>query len=150
MSQSLAQLLVHIVFSTRERRAWLTDDVREPLHAYIGGIVADLKGTLLRAGSVSDHIHLLCALPRTRAPADVVREVKAGSSRWLRTDSDRYGDFHWQGGYGMFSISPSHRAAITQYIDRQAEHHRVISFEDEFLRLLEKYGLQHDEQHLWD
>lgn len=150
MSQSLAQLLVHLVFSTRARRPWLTDDVREPLHAYVGGIVADLKGTLLRAGSVSDHIHLLCALPRTRAPADVVREIKAGSSRWLRAGGTRHDEFHWQGGYGMFSISPSHRAALTQYIDRQAEHHRIVGFQEEFLRLLEVYGLQHDERILWD
>jgi putative transposase len=124
MSQSLAQILMHLVFSTKNREAVLGDDIRDELHAYIGGIVENQKGTLLKAGSVADHIHLLIAHPRTCAPSDLVQEIKTGSSKWLKTKGARYAEFHWQGGYGIFSISPSHRPALEDYIGNQAEHHR--------------------------
>ena len=150
MPQSLAQLLAHLVFSTKNREAIITDDIRDELHGYIGGIVANHKGTLLKAGSVADHVHLLIALPRTCAPADLVQEIKTGSSKWLKTKSNRYSQFHWQGGYGIFSISPSHRAAVEKYIANQAEHHRVLTFQDEYRQLLRKYGIEFDERYVWD
>ena len=124
MSQSLAQILMHLVFSTKNREAVLGDDIRDELHAYVGGIVKNQKGTLLKAGSVADHIHLLIAHPRTCAPSDLVQEIKTGSSKWLNTKGARYAQFHWQSGYGIFSISPSHRPALEDYIGNQAEHHR--------------------------
>ncbi len=150
MPQSLAQLLAHLVFSTKNREAVIADDLRDELHAYIGGIVEKQKGALLKAGSVADHIHLLIALPRTLAPADLVQEIKTGSSKWLKSKSVRYAQFHWQGGYGIFSISPSHRPALERYIDNQAEHHRVVTFQEEYRRLLKKYGIDHDERYVWD
>ena len=150
MPQSLAQILVHLVFSTKSREPWLTGDVRDELHAYIGGIVENQKGTLLKAGSVADHIHLLIAHPRTCAPSDLVQEIKTGSSKWLKTKGPRYVDFHWQGGYGIFSISPTHRPALEQYIAKQAEHHREVTFQEEYRRLLNKYGIQFDERYVWD
>ena len=97
MPQSLAQILVHLVFSTKTREPLLADEIRDELHAYIGGIVENQKGTLLKAGSVADHIHLLIAHPRTCAPAGLVQEIKTGSSKWLKTKGARYADFHWQG-----------------------------------------------------
>jgi len=124
MPQSLSQILIHLVFSTKNRESWLGDDIRDELHAYIGGIVENKKGTLLKAGSVADHIHLLIAHPRTSAPSDLVQEIKTGSSKWLKTKGARYADFHWQSGYGIFSISPTHRRALEEYIANQAEHHR--------------------------
>ena len=150
MPQSLAQILVHLVFSTKNREMLLADDIRDDLHAYIGGIVDNQKGTLLKAGSVADHIHLLIALPRTCAPSDLVQEIKTGSSKWLKTKGTRYTNFRWQGGYGIFSISPSHRPALEDYIATQAEHHRVVTFQEEYRRLLEKYEIQIDERHVWD
>jgi REP element-mobilizing transposase RayT len=102
-------MLVHLVFSTKNREPLLPDDIRDELHAYIGGIVENQKGTLLKAGSVADHIHLLVAHPRTCTPAELVQEIETGSSKWLKTKGARYADFHWQSGYGIFSISPSHR-----------------------------------------
>ncbi|MEZ5440918.1 MAG: transposase [Lysobacterales bacterium] len=150
MPQSLAQMLVHLVFSTRHREAWLSDDVRDELHAYIGGIIKNQKGVLLRVGSVADHIHLLLVHPRTCAPADLVQEVKTGTSKWLKARGSKFADFHWQNGYGLFSISPSHRRALEGYIDHQAEHHRVYSFQDEYRRLLDRYGLEFDERYVWD
>ncbi len=150
MPQSLAQILVHLVFSTKNREASLGDDIRDELHAYIGGIVENQKGTLLKAGSVADHIHLLITHPRTCAPSELVQEIKTGSSKWLKTKAARYADFHWQSGYGIFSISPSHRLALERYIAGQAEHHRVVTFQEEYRRFLEKYSIQFDERYVWD
>ena len=112
MPQSLAQILVHVVFSTKNREPMLDDAVRGELHDYIGGIVKNLDGVLLKAGSVTDHVHLLIAHPRTCAPAELVQESKTGSSKWLKTRGPRYGSFRWQSGYGVFSVSPSHRSAV--------------------------------------
>jgi len=150
MPQSLAQILVHIVFSTKNREPILVDDLRDDLHGYIGGIIANLSGTLLEAGSVADHIHLLVAHPRTCSPADFIEAVKTGSSKWLKTKGPRYAGFHWQSGYGMFSISPSHRAMLEAYLHGQAEHHRVVSFQDEYRSLCSKYALAIDERYVWD
>ncbi len=150
MSQSLAQIMLHLVFSTKDREPILDDKIRDELHAYIGGIIANEKGTLLKCGSVPDHIHLLIILPRTISVADLVQEIKTGSSKWLKTKGHRYGNFHWQGGYGIFSISPSHRSALETYIGNQAEHHRKETFQDEYRRLLAKYKIEFDERYVWD
>ncbi len=150
MPQSLASLLVHLVFSTKDREPWLTDAIRDELHAYIGGIVASTVGVLLRAGSVTDHIHLLISHPRTMSPADLVKEIKIGSSKWLKQRDKHFSGFHWQSGYGIFSISPSDRAALEKYIAGQAEHHRKATFKEEYRRLLTKYGVAWDEKYVWD
>lgn len=150
MPQSLAQVLVHLVFSTKDRKPWLNEDIRDELHAYIGGIVSHQNGALLKAGSVADHIHLLIVHPRTCAPSELVQNIKTGSSKWMKTQGARYVEFHWQSGFGIFSISPSHRPALEQYIANQAEHHRRTTFQDEYRLLLEKYGIQFDERYVWD
>lgn len=150
MPHSLAQILVHLVFSTKNREATLPDDLRDELHAYIGGIVVNLKGTLLKAGSVPDHVHLLVAHPRTCSPAELVEKIKTGTSKWLKTKSPSLTHFHWQSGYGIFSISPTHRPGLEQYIGNQAEHHRTVSFQDEYRSLLEKYDIEIDERYVWD
>lgn len=150
MSQSLAQILVHLVFSTKNREPFLDDDIRDELHAYVGGIVKTQTGVLLKAGSVADHIHLLIAHPRTCAPSDLVQEIKTGSSKWVKTKGAPYAGFHWQGGYGAFSISPAHRLALEAYIAGQAEHHRTVTFQEEYRRLLDKYGVSFDERYVWE
>lgn len=148
MPQSLAQILVHFVFSTKNREPWIEDSIRDNLHAYIGGILNKSSGTLLKAGSVADHIHLLVAHPRTCSPAQIIEAVKTGSSKWMKTNG--VSDFHWQNGYGAFSISPSHRPALEKYIAGQREHHRRVTFEDEYRGLLKKYGIDFDERYVWD
>ena len=112
MPQSLAQILVHAVFSTKNREPVLEDSLRTELHAYIGGIIARHQGTFLKAGSVSDHIHLLIAHPRTSAPAELIQDIKTGSSKWLKNHGPRYAQFHWQAGYGIFSVSASPRSTV--------------------------------------
>ena len=150
MPQSLSQILVHLVFSTKNRQPLLSDEIRNELHAYIGGIIEIQKGNLLKAGSVVDHMHLLIAHPRTCAPADLVQEIKTGSSKWLKNKSPQFADFQWQSGYGIFSISPTHRLDLEQYLANQAEHHRKITFQEEYCHLREKYGIQFDHRYLWD
>ena len=149
MPQSLSRILVHLVFSTKNRKPFLADDFRDELHAYIGGIVEKRGGTLLHAGSVADHVHLLVVHPRTCTSSDLVRDIKAGSSNFLDTKIP-HGAFHWQGGFGMFSISPAHRKALEKYIDDQAEHHRKVTFQEEYRRLLKKYGVEYDEKYVWE
>ena len=150
MPQSLAQILVQLVFSTKNREALLTDDIREELHCYMAGIIENQNGTLLKAGSVADHIHLLIAHPRTCAPSILVQDIKTGSSKWLKRKTAHLANFHWQSGYGIFSISPSHRTALESYIDNQAEHHRLVTFQDEYRQLLRKYDVECDERYVWD
>ena len=150
MPQSLAQILVHVVFSTKNRDPVLGESVRPDLHSYVGGIVGKIDGVLLKVGSVADHVHLLISHPRTCAPAELVQEIKTGSSKWLKTRGSRYAAFHWQSGYGIFSVSPSHRADVEQYLANQAEHHRVVTFQEEYRKLLGKYGIEFDERYVWD
>jgi putative transposase len=150
MPQSLASILLHLVFSTKDREPWLTDLYRDELHAYIGGIVANTGGVLLSAGSVADHIHLLISASRTISSADLVKEIKTGSSKWLKHRDRQFSGFHWQAGYGIFSISPAHRDVLERYIGSQADHHRVTSFQEEYRKLLGRYGLEWDERYVWD
>ena len=150
MSQSLTNVLVHLVFSTKKRQPLLDDFIREGLHSYIAGIVASLGGILLKAGSVPDHIHLLLVHPRRYSSSELVGQVKTGSSRWLKARDSRYDKFQWQRGYGIFSISPTHRIAVEKYLANQANHHRLVTFQEEYRRLLDKYGIAFEEKYLWD
>jgi putative transposase len=150
MSHTYSQILVHLVFSTKNRAPLLHDNFRDELHAFIGGIVENRDGTLLIAGSVTDHIHLFLAHPRAISPADLVRDIKAVSSKWVKDNDPANRDFAWQTGYGMFSASPSHSAAITKYIAGQPKHHLTETFQDEYRRILHKYGIEYDERYLWD
>ena len=151
MPQSLARILVHTVFSTKERRPFLRDlSLRQELHLYLGGILTHLDCQPIIAGGVEDHVHLLCALSRTCEAAAMVKEAKRGSSLWLKTKSPDLEDFAWQSGYGILSIGFSQIGTVREYIARQEEHHRKISFQDEFRLLLQRYEIEFDERYLWD
>lgn len=151
MAQSLAKILLHTVFSTKERRPFLCDEpLREELHRYLGGILTHLDCQPLIIGGVEDHVHLLFTLSRTATVADVVKELKRGSSVWLKTKSPALTDFAWQNGYGVFSIGQSQVDAARAYIAGQVEHHRKISFQDELRELLRRYEIESDERYVWD
>jgi putative transposase len=151
MPQSLAKVLVHAVFSTKERRPFLRDKIfREELHRYIGGILTKLECQPIITGGVEDHIHLLCALSRTCDMSEMIKEVKRGSSLWIKTDQTDLKDFAWQSGYGIFSIGFSQIDPVRKYIAEQEEHHRKISFQDEFRKLLQRYEIEFDERFVWD
>ncbi len=151
MPQSLAKVLVHVVFSTKDRRPLLRDKIiREELHRYLGGILNKLDCQPIIVGGVEDHAHFLCALSRTSSAAEMIKEVKRGSSLWLKTRSTALQDFGWQNGYGIFSVGFSQIESVRNYIAGQEEHHRKVSFQDEFRRLLTRYEIQFDEKCVWD
>ncbi len=151
MPQSLAKILVHTVFSTKDRHPFLRDKpLRDELHCYLGGILANLDCQPLIVGGVEDHIHMLSTLSRTREASEMVKEVKRGSSLWLKTKGSDLHDFSWQNGYGMFSIGFSQIEAVRKYIAGQENHHRKISFQDEFRELSKRYEIEFDERYIWD
>ena len=151
MPQSLAKILVHTVFSTKERRPLLRDaTLRDELHHYLGGILTNLDCQPIITGGVEDHVHLLCALSRTCEAAEMVKEIKRGSSLWLKTKGPELSDFAWQSGYGMFSIGFSQIETMRSYIAGQEQHHRKVSFQDEFRELLRRYEIAFDERYVWE
>jgi REP element-mobilizing transposase RayT len=149
--QSLAKILVHTVFSTKDRRPFFRDKpLRDELHHYLGGILTHLECQPVIVGGVEDHVHLLCALSRTCDAAAMVKEVKRGSSLWLKTKSPDPMDFAWQSGYGIFSIGFSQIESVREYIAGQEEHHRKVSFQEEFREFLRRYEIAFDERYVWD
>jgi REP element-mobilizing transposase RayT len=151
MAQSLAKILVHIVFSTKDRRPFLRDPVlRAELHRYIGGILLNRDCQPLIIGGVEDHVHILSMLSRTTTPADTVKEVKRSSSLWIKERDRSLQDFAWQNGYGIFSIGFSQLEDVRRYVANQVEHHRKVGFQEELRRLLTRYEIQFDERYVWD
>jgi len=151
MPQSLANVLLHIVFSTKERRALFQNrDLRDEMHRYLAGVSAKLSCPAIIVGGATDHVHLLANQSRTITLADWVKELKRVSSLWAKEKSPEWGLFQWQAGYGAFSVSQSQRGRVEQYIRSQEEHHQRFSFQDEFRRLLKKHEIAFDEQHVWD
>lgn len=151
MPQSLAQIYIHIVFSTKGRAPFLKDKpIRDDLHSYLGGASNELGCPVIRIGGVEDHVHVLCRFGREIAVSSLVKELKRESSKWLKAQGPSLADFYWQGGYGAFSISPGHVEILREYIANQEEHHRHETFHDEFRRLLTKYGVEWDERYVWD
>jgi REP element-mobilizing transposase RayT len=150
MPQSLAQLYTHLVFSTKNRERVIHPAVYEDLRAYFGGILRDLHSPLLQAGVVADHVHLLYRQSKNLALIKVVEDVKTGTSEWIKTKGKEYSRFHWQNGYGAFSVSASRLDAVRQYILNQESHHATVSFQEEFRRFLAEYEVEYDERYVWD
>ena len=151
MPQSLADVLLHIVFSTKNRVPFLKSrDIREHLDAYFVGTLDNLDCPSAITRSVEDHVHILCHLSRTMTIADLIKEIKTASSAWLKEQDARLHDFHWQAGYGAFSVSRSNVEQVKQYIANQEEHHRTRTFQEEFRLLLERHGIKYDERYVWD
>ena len=150
MPQSLAQILVHLIFSTKNRERVLGDDIRPELHPYMATILKSLDSPAILINSVEDHAHLLFHLSKNLALCDVVEVLKRDSSKWIKTKGTAYRLFHWQNGYGTFSISQSNVAKVVRYIQNQKEHHRKWTFQDEFRAFLKRYQIPYDERYVWD
>ncbi len=151
MPQSLAKILVHAVFSTKDRRPFLRDKpLREELHRYLGGILAGHDCQSLIVGGVEDLVHIFAMLARTVTAGDMVKEAKRGSSLWLKTKNPDLHDFARQNGCGIFSIGFSQVETARNYIAGQEEHHRKASFQDEFREFLKRYEIEFDERYVWD
>jgi REP element-mobilizing transposase RayT len=150
MSQSLANILVHLVFSTKDRRQLLRDQERGQLHAYITGVLKNHDSLLIEINSVRDHIHILFAQSKNHAPAKVVEQIKTATSSWIKTLDAWYSDFGWQSGYGEFSVSPTQVESVREYIRNQAEHHKREDFQTEYRRFCERNLKPLDERYAWD
>jgi REP element-mobilizing transposase RayT len=151
MPQSLSNVLLHIIFSTKHRQPFLRDPaVRDVMTGYLIGILQNLKCPSLLTGVVEDHVHILCQLSRTVTIAHLVEQVKTSSSLRIKEEGPRLRDFHWQNGYGAFSVSQSNAGDVKQYIAGQEEHHRIRTFQEEFRLFLTRHGIEFDERYVWD
>ncbi|HPO14869.1 MAG TPA: transposase [Candidatus Hydrogenedentes bacterium] len=151
MSQSLSRIYIHVIFSTKERRPFFPDcHLRREMHAYLASVFANHSSPAFLVGGVEDHVHVLCDFSRTYALSEVIKEVKRVSSIWIKTKGPEFSKFHWQAGYGAFSVSHSNVGRVRAYIMNQEEHHRKISFQDEFRKFLKKHAIEYDERYVWD
>ena len=152
MPQSLARVLVHIVCSTKDRTPWLQDEeIRRQLYAYKATILREnVDSPALIINGVEDHIHALCLLSRKFAIKDVIEEAKTETTKWIKQQGPRYAGFHWQSGYGIFSVSESNANPLRRYIANQLEHHKKMSWQDEFRQLCIRHGIEIDERYVWD
>jgi REP element-mobilizing transposase RayT len=148
MSQSLANILIHVIWSTKERRPLISDDMRAGLHGYMAGILKNLECPTVIINSVNDHVHVLCQLSKNMAACKLIEEVKKSSSKWMKEQG--VSNFSWQNGYGVFSVSQSNADPVRKYIEGQAEHHRKHDFKDEFRQFCKRYNVPLDERYVWD
>ena len=150
MPQSLSRILIHLVFSTKNRERVLTSAIQTELHPYLAGTLDNTECPSLQVGGVEDHVDLLFGLSRTLTIAKVVETLKTSSSKWIKTKGHEFANFHWQSGYGAFSVSQSDADGVVAYIQNQAKHHQKMTFQDEYRRLLERYRIAFDEKYVWD
>jgi len=148
MSQTAGNLVIHLIFSTKARQPLITPEIRGDLFAYLGGIVREMRGTALIVGGTTDHVHMLIRIRPAQAAAEIARVVKTNSSRWLRKKANA--DFAWQNGYGAFSVSESNVPAVTRYIASQEEHHKKLTFQQEYIAFLKKNKVAYDERYIWE
>lgn len=149
MPQSLCRIYIHLIFHIKTTCPPIRPEDLTRLHAYIGRLIGTTGSKEIRAGGVGDHVHILFSLSRDNTIAHVVEEVKRNSSRWLKTLGPYYSHFAWQAGYAAFSVSQSVVDKTIQYIDRQEEHHRRKSFEEEYTSFLELYGIEYDRRYVF-
>lgn len=151
MAQSLSRLWTHLIFSTKERFPFLSDrQVRRDMQAYLATMLRSFDCDTLIVDGTADHVHALFALSRKYSIAAVVKEIKRTSSSWVKEVSPALRKFHWQNGYGAFSVSQSHVGRVCQYIQNQERHHRRRTFQDEYREFLKKYEIKYDERYVWD
>jgi len=147
MPSTHVSLHYHVVFSTKARARIIADPWRAELHAYLGGVLHDLQAIPESIGGTGDHVHALIGLKATHSVAEVLRQMKRGSSEWIHRHGVR--QFQWQEGYGAFTVSAANTVRVAEYIAKQEEHHRTQTFEEEYRSLLTLCGVSYDEQYLW-
>jgi len=150
MANSYTQILIHYIFSTKNREKWILEKFEKRIWQYMGGIAKKNKIIPYCIGGVDDHVHLLLSLPRTLSIAEAIKLIKGGSSSWIHSEFPALKNFFWQEGYGAFSVSYSGIDKVKQYILNQREHHHRQTFKDEYLAFLKKYNVPYDERYVWD
>jgi REP element-mobilizing transposase RayT len=150
MANTYTALYYHVIFSTKHRHRWLTPDIEERVWSYLGGIARENKMTAMQVGGIEDHIHILLGAPPTIAPSKAVQLPKGGSSKWIHETFANMRAFTWQDGYGAFTVSKAAVPDVIKYIQNQREHHRTMTFQEEYLMFLKRHGVEYDERYLWD
>ena len=149
MAQTLARIILHVVFSTKDREKIITDKISGRLYPYIINLCDSINIHVYKIGGMEDHIHLLIEQSRSTSVSEALRIIKANSSRWLRTEFSECRDFHWQGGYGVFSVGQASLDGVVNYIANQKAHHATRDFKDEFIFLLNRAKIQYDDKYCW-
>jgi len=150
MPQSLAKIYIHLICSTKNRERVLPDEIRPDLHAYMGGTLRGLGCSPIEINTEPDHAHPLFVMTRTETLSDVVGQVKKTATDWLRARGPQFANFYWQGGYDAFSVSQSAVEEVREYIRNQREHHKRVSFQEEFRAFLKRYEIEFEERYVWD
>lgn len=150
MPQSLSKLYVHIIFHTKHNEPFINSEIEKELYAYIGGIIKENDSTPIKIGGIENHIHILAVMSKNISLAKFVEEIKRNSSRWIKTKGQKFQQFAWQGGYGAFSVSQSVVERVKNYIENQKEHHKKVSFQDEYVKFLSEYGIDYNSEYLWE
>jgi REP element-mobilizing transposase RayT len=149
--QSLSNVLLHVIYSTKNREPYLVkSNLRDDLHAYLGGTLEPIKCPSLGVQAVADHVHVLCRLSRTMTIANLVEAMKTESSKWIKRHEHGTRTFQWQAGYAAFSVSASNAGRVKRYIEAQQAHHRVKSFQGELRAFLRRHQVKFDERYVWD
>ena len=150
MPQSLAKIYLHICFSTKYREKTIDELIEKDLHKYLGGICKGMECYPVEIGGYQDHVHVLCMLSRKVTVAELLEELKKRSSKWVKTIDNKYSNFYWQHGYGVFSVSEAQVENVRKYIQNQHIHHAKCDFKTEYRELLIKHGVEFDERYVWD
>ena len=150
MPQSLANVLVHLIFSTKNRTPLIRPEIEKELFRYLGSVCRACGCPAHKIGGTDDHVHLACSLSRTISLSKLLEEIKKSSSKWIKTKGPSYARFSWQAGYGAFSIGQSQLASLKRYIVQQRDHHRRRTFQDELREFLKRYEIEYDERYVWD
>ncbi|MCT2560709.1 IS200/IS605 family transposase [Chryseobacterium herbae] len=150
MPQSLVKNYIHIVFSTKYRQDFIDEEIEKELFSYIAVLCKDFESPALQIGGTDDHIHILCLLSRKIPLMKLVQEIKAHSSKWMKTKGPQYENFFWQDGYAAFSVCRDEVNRVTNYIKNQRIHHQKQKFKDEVIEMLEKHHIDYDEKYVWD
>jgi putative transposase len=150
MPQSLSVVIVHLIFSTKQRDPLIDPSRRPKLHAYIAEVARNADCECYRVGGMADHVHLAIRLSRKITIADLVETLKTASSKWIKSKEIGITPFSWQRGYACFSVGPNDLEALCSYIEKQEEHHQRRSFQEEYRMFLKKYGVSYDEAYVWD
>lgn len=150
MPNTYTSLAYHLIFSTKNRAPFITSEIAPRLHAYIAGIIKNLRGVPIQIGGMPDHVHIVCRSRPDVPIADVLRVIKANSSKWLNETMHIPNHFAWQTGYGAFTVSESRLEPVVRYVKSQTEHHRTKTFQEEFVEFLERNRVAYDERYLWE
>jgi REP-associated tyrosine transposase len=148
MPQTCGNIILHLIFSTKQRLQLIKPEIRADLFAYLGGIIYQVRGTAVIVNGTADHLHVLARIRPANSPAEIARVIKTNSSRWLHEKGEP--KFAWQAGYGAFSVSESNVEGVIRYISNQEAHHQKHSFQDEFMAFLKKNNVAYDPRYIWD